>query len=65
MNKLKPFEYLKYIFETMPNITPEKYSALLPWNEILPECCKLDAQQAVEGMKNPPSAHSLPVDASL
>jgi hypothetical protein len=49
----------------MPNITPEKYSDLLPWNETLPERCKLGAQQAVEGMKNPPSAHSLPVDASL
>jgi transposase len=45
MNKLKPFEYLKHIFETMPNIAPDKYSDLLPWSETLPECCKLDSQK--------------------
>jgi hypothetical protein len=44
MNRLKPFEYLKYIFETMPNITSDKYSALLPWSETLPERCKLDSK---------------------
>jgi transposase len=45
MNRLKPFEYLKHIFETMPNTTPEKYCSLLPWSETLPENCKLDSQQ--------------------
>jgi transposase len=43
MNRLKPFEYLKYIFETMPNISPAKYGDLLPWSEFLPEHCKLDS----------------------
>ena len=41
-NKLKPFEYLKYIFETIPNISPDRYSSLLPWSETLPDRCKLD-----------------------
>jgi transposase len=45
MNMLKPFEYLKHIFETMPNIAPEKYASLLPWSETLPEDCKLNSQQ--------------------
>jgi hypothetical protein len=42
MNRLKPFEYLKHIFETMPNISPDKYGDLLPWSVTLPDCCKLD-----------------------
>ena len=42
MNRLKPFEYLKHIFETMPNISPDKYGGLLPWSVTLPDCCKLD-----------------------
>ena len=54
MNKLKPFEYLKHIFETMPNITSDKYCDLLPWSEALPERCKLDSQKPDEGNKKSP-----------
>jgi transposase len=43
-NGLKPFEYLKYIFETMPNISPDLYDSLLPWSETLPAHCKLDSR---------------------
>jgi hypothetical protein len=43
MNALKPFEYLKHIFQTMPNIAPEMYAPLLPWSETLPDICKLAA----------------------
>ena len=39
-NNLKPFEYLKHVFETMPNIPQEAYSSLLPWSDTLPESCK-------------------------
>jgi transposase len=39
-NGLKPFDYLKFIFETMPNITTSQIDALLPWGETLPACCK-------------------------
>jgi len=39
-NGLKPFEYLKYIFETMPNIASDKYSSLLPWSETIPDICR-------------------------
>lgn len=39
-NNLKPFEYLKYIFETMPNIPQERYAELLPWSSSLPLICR-------------------------
>ena len=37
---LKPFEYLKFVFETMPNTTTSQIDNLLPWSETLPDCCK-------------------------
>ena len=39
-NGLKPFEYLKHIFKTMPNLTDGKYESLLPWSETLPDQCR-------------------------
>jgi transposase len=65
MNKLKPFEYLKHIFETMPNISPDKYGTLLPWSESLPEHCKLDSQQTGERRKTALPASNVPVENSL
>jgi transposase len=37
-NGLVPFEYFKFLFEQMPNISPEQYASLLPW---LPEAQNL------------------------
>ena len=45
-NGLKPFEYLKHIFETMPNITDGKYELLLPWSDSLPAVCRAKADTA-------------------
>jgi len=39
-NLLKPFEYLKYVFERMPNSTYSQISEYLPWSKSLPESCK-------------------------
>jgi len=39
-NGLKPFEYLKFLFETMPNTTTDKIDSLLPWSGSLPPECK-------------------------
>ena len=39
-NDLKPFYYLNYLFEKLPNIDLDDYDALdacLPWSESLPE----------------------------
>ena len=40
-NHLKPYEYLKYILENMPNTAPERYHTILPWSKELPCYCKL------------------------
>jgi hypothetical protein len=50
-NCLKPFEYLKYLFETMPNIQPERYADLLPWSGVLPQNCKLPPAMASKQVK--------------
>jgi transposase len=44
-NGLKPFDYLKHIFESMPNITDEEYDSLLPWSKALPDHCRLKTEQ--------------------
>jgi len=41
-NGLKPFEYLKYIFETMPNIPKDSCNILLPWSKDLPDSLRLE-----------------------
>lgn len=43
-NGLKPFEYLTYLFERLPNIEtddPRALDALLPWSETLPDMCRM------------------------
>ena len=39
-NGLKPFEYLEFLFESMPNATMGHLDALLPWGEDVPEKCR-------------------------
>lgn len=44
-NKLKPFDYLTYLLDQLPNIDVEnniQLDKLLPWSESLPESCKLN-----------------------
>jgi len=43
-NGLNPFEYLKYLFEKLPNIDiedKEKLDDVLPWSTTLPGCCRV------------------------
>ena len=40
-NGLKPFEYLKFLFETMPNTTTGKLEGLLPWGDAVPDYCRM------------------------
>jgi len=40
-NGLKPFEYLKFLFETMPNSTTGKIDSILPWGNAIPQECKI------------------------
>jgi transposase len=39
-NNLKPFEYLKYIFENAPNNQGQSLDFLLPWSDSIPDFCK-------------------------
>lgn len=55
-NRLKPFEYLKYILETMPNIAMEQYPTLLPWSKELPGFCRLKEPGGSDGGKAEESA---------
>jgi hypothetical protein len=40
-NGLKPFGYLEYLFEAMPNLMPDNIESLLPWSETLPARCRV------------------------
>jgi transposase len=40
-NGLKPFEYLEFLFETLPNTTIGKIDELLPWGMLVPERCRM------------------------
>jgi hypothetical protein len=44
-NGLKPFEYLEFLFETMPNVTFIEIDSLLPWGEAVPENCRMPRKE--------------------
>jgi len=45
LNHLDVFGYLRYLFESLPDLDhrnhPELLEAYLPWSETLPESCRL------------------------
>jgi hypothetical protein len=40
-NNLKPYCYLKFLLEVLPNTTTDNLESLLPWSETLPDWCRL------------------------
>ena len=40
-NGLLPFEYLKFLLETVPSTSGRNLDALLPWGEVVPETCRM------------------------
>lgn len=40
-NGLKPFEYLRFLFETVPNTTTGMLVDLLPWGDAVPDHCRM------------------------
>jgi transposase len=43
-NGLNPFEYLKFLFEKMPNMDladRNAFDEILPWSKTLPDCCRV------------------------
>lgn len=49
-NGLKPFDYLKFLFETIPNTTTGKLDAIMPWGELVPKYCRMPVKK--EGAQN-------------
>jgi hypothetical protein len=39
-NGLKPFEYLKYLLEELPNAASQDLDRYLPWSEDIPDYCR-------------------------
>ena len=39
-NGLRPFQYMQYLLETLPNTTTSGLEALLPWSDSLPDDCR-------------------------
>lgn len=46
-NGLHPFQYMKYLLETLPNATTSDLEALLPWSDALPAYCYAPQKQEV------------------
>jgi transposase len=48
-NSLKPYEYLKYLFESLPNAntTGSTLDSLLPWSSSLPDDCRSKSKVTV------------------
>jgi transposase len=45
-NSLKPYEYLKFLLKTIPNIVSRaELDSLLPWGEAVPECCRMQKKE--------------------
>jgi transposase len=44
-NGLKPFEYLEFLFETMPNATMNQLDSFLPWGEAVPDRCRMPVKK--------------------
>ena len=40
-NGLVPYEYLKFLFETIPNTALSQLPSLLPWGEAVPDRCRM------------------------
>ena len=45
-NGLKPFEYLEFLFESLPNTTTGQIDSLLPWGKAVPDCCRMTLKQS-------------------
>ena len=40
-NNLNPFQYIKYLLERLPTVKADELEILLPWDENLPDCCRV------------------------
>ena len=40
-NRLKPFEYLVFLFKTLPNANSVDWDSVLPWGDAVPRWCRM------------------------
>ena len=50
-NGLKPFEYLEFLLETMPNTTISSLDSLLPWGDAVPDRCRMPIKRGTKDAK--------------
>lgn len=43
-NGLKPFEYLRFLLETVPGTSTNNIDSLLPWGNAVPDSCRMPAK---------------------
>jgi transposase len=48
-NGLRPFHYIKFLLETLPNSTTSNLEELLPWSDSLPDWCRTPKKKGVAG----------------
>jgi len=44
-NGLKPFEYLEFLFETLPNAKAGDIDLMLPWGKAIPDRCRMPIKE--------------------
>ena len=47
-NNLRPYHYLKFLLDMLPNATTDQLNSLLPWSDTLPEYCRLPIKATSE-----------------
>ena len=63
-NGLKPFEYLKFLLETLPNSTSSAIDSLLPWGSAVPDSCRMpQPASASSGISAPDLSIAADADA--
>jgi len=45
-NNLNPYQYIKYLLETLPNMSTGELDMVLPWNASLPDVCRVPVKQS-------------------
>jgi transposase len=43
-NRLRPFEYLQFLFAKLPNAGFDDLDAVLPWGEAIPDWCRMQSE---------------------
>ena len=66
-NLLNPFQYIKFLLETLPTTKSSELEELLPWSENLPDICRVPVKESNKQMEKPkyPSKKGSPLYMAL